>query len=189
MPSSFSTPVTLLERLSDPQDKEARERFALYCQRPITVFAKKVGVERDDIPDFVQEAFLRVFKVITGFRYNDKKRFRGWLFTLVRNQKREWNRKRLQGTEEPIGELEDVEDGDAADLEHDEFTKHVTQQALRVMQKDFETKTWQACWEAVVNERKAEDIAKELGLTANAVYKARHNVLRRLRQELEGILD
>jgi RNA polymerase sigma-70 factor (ECF subfamily) len=49
--------------------------------------------------------------------------------------------------------------------------------------------TWQACWEFVVRDRPAAAVAAELGITVNAVYLAKSRVLRRLREELQGLLD
>lgn len=49
--------------------------------------------------------------------------------------------------------------------------------------------TWKACWEFMIVGRPAEAVAKELGLTVNAVYLAKSRVLSRLREELAGLLD
>jgi RNA polymerase sigma-70 factor (ECF subfamily) len=40
-----------------------------------------------------------------------------------------------------------------------------------------------------VDGRPAADVARELGLTVNAVVKAKSRVLNRLRQEAAGLLD
>ena len=58
-----------------------------------------------------------------------------------------------------------------------------------MMRADFQPATWQACWENVVAGRPAADVARELGITADAVYAATYRVLRRLRQELHGLLE
>jgi RNA polymerase sigma-70 factor (ECF subfamily) len=57
------------------------------------------------------------------------------------------------------------------------------------MQSDFEPATWKACWECVVNGRPAADVSAELGLSVAAVYIARSRVLRRLRDELRGLIE
>jgi RNA polymerase sigma-70 factor (ECF subfamily) len=54
---------------------------------------------------------------------------------------------------------------------------------------EFQPVTWKACWEFVVCDRKADDVASELGVSVNAVYLAKSRVLRRLREELAGLLD
>jgi RNA polymerase sigma-70 factor (ECF subfamily) len=49
--------------------------------------------------------------------------------------------------------------------------------------------TVRACWEHVVTGDSAATIAERLDITENAVYLAKSRVLRRLRAELEGLLD
>jgi RNA polymerase sigma-70 factor (ECF subfamily) len=48
---------------------------------------------------------------------------------------------------------------------------------------------WQACWATTVEGRPADDVARELGLKVTSVWTAKSRVLRRLREELEGLLD
>jgi RNA polymerase sigma-70 factor (ECF subfamily) len=57
------------------------------------------------------------------------------------------------------------------------------------MAADFEPTTWQACWETVVMDRPAAEVAAELGISVNAVYLAKSRILSRLRQDLDGLLD
>jgi RNA polymerase sigma-70 factor (ECF subfamily) len=71
----------------------------------------------------------------------------------------------------------------------EEYRKYLVNRALQLMQADFQPATWQACWELTVEGRSARDIAGQLGLTVDAVYAANYRVLRRLRQELEGLLS
>jgi RNA polymerase sigma-70 factor (ECF subfamily) len=70
-----------------------------------------------------------------------------------------------------------------------EYRQHLVGQAVRLMQGDFQPATWKACWGLVVEGRPVAEVAAELGLTLDAVYAARSRVLRRLRQELAGLLD
>ena len=57
------------------------------------------------------------------------------------------------------------------------------------MQAEFQPATWRACWEFVVRDRPAAEVASDLGITVNAVYLAKSRVLRRLREQLRGLLD
>jgi RNA polymerase sigma-70 factor (ECF subfamily) len=70
-----------------------------------------------------------------------------------------------------------------------EYRRRLTRRALEIMQDEFQPATWKACWETVVGGRSAAEVAKDLGLTVNAVYLAKSRVLRRLREELDGLLD
>jgi RNA polymerase sigma-70 factor (ECF subfamily) len=70
-----------------------------------------------------------------------------------------------------------------------EYRQHLVRKALEVMRAEFESKTWQACWEHVVSEKTAAEVGRELGMSEAAVYVAKSRVLRRLRQELDGLLN
>ena len=72
--------------------------------------------------------------------------------------------------------------GDEA--EHHDF---LVRRLAQLMRAEFEPKTWEACWRIITEERSAADIGRELGISANAVRVAKCRVLRRLRQELEGL--
>jgi hypothetical protein len=47
---------------------------------------------------------------------------------------------------------------------------------------EFEPRTWTAVWYTAVKGRRAEDVAKKLGMTREAVYTAKCRVLQRLRE-------
>ena len=88
-------------------------------------------------------------------------------------------------------------DGGAAPIDPDtvefisdqEYNRLLTQQALHIMQSEFEPSTWQACWQTVVDGRPTSAVAADLDITENAVYLAKSRVLRKLREELAGLMD
>ena len=55
------------------------------------------------------------------------------------------------------------------------------------MQQDFEPATWQAFWKTAVEQKAAREAAAELNTSIAAVYMAKSRVLRRLREELDGM--
>jgi RNA polymerase sigma-70 factor (ECF subfamily) len=57
------------------------------------------------------------------------------------------------------------------------------------MQTEFEQSTWRACWEHTVTGKSAAAVGQELGMSEGAVYVAKSRVLRRLRQELAGLME
>jgi RNA polymerase sigma-70 factor, ECF subfamily len=61
--------------------------------------------------------------------------------------------------------------------------------ALELMQAEFQPTTWKACWEYAVQGRPAAEVAGELQTTVEVVYAAKSRVLRRLREELAGLLE
>jgi RNA polymerase sigma-70 factor, ECF subfamily len=61
--------------------------------------------------------------------------------------------------------------------------------ALELMQAEFPMRLWKACWEHVVNDRPAAEVAAELGIAVGTVYVAKSRVLSRLREELADLLE
>ena len=60
----------------------------------------------------------------------------------------------------------------------------LVRRALALIRPDFTDVTWRAFWRVAMGSQSVADIAKELGITTNAVYIAKSRVLRRLRDEL-----
>jgi RNA polymerase sigma-70 factor (ECF subfamily) len=56
--------------------------------------------------------------------------------------------------------------------------------ALGMIEAEFEPRSWQAFWRAVVEEQETSQIAADLGMSNAAVRQAKSRVLRRLRREL-----
>ena len=77
----------------------------------------------------------------------------------------------------------------AEDWEQAEYRRHLVQHALEVLRPEIPHSTWQAFHQYVTVGRPAEQVAAELGLRVGTVYAAKSRVLRRLRQELQGLLD
>ncbi len=72
------------------------------------------------------------------------------------------------------------------DCWHDE---HVAAALMRRVQGDFAPATWQAFRRHVLEGQPATAVAGELGLSLNAVLLAKSRVLKRLRQELAGLVE
>lgn len=185
-----STPTSLLEQLRRPDHAGAWERFVLLYTPLLSHWARRLGVTGPDAADLIQDVFTLLVQKLPAFTYDPNKRFSGWLWTVTLNRWREKYRRecRTGRTGEPG--LAEVSVPDTADVVvEDEYRRHLTRRALELMKAEFQPATWKAFWECVVNERPAVEVGSELGLTENAVYLAKGRVLRRLRQELDGLLD
>lgn len=183
-----TTPVSLLERLRQPTDQLAWERFVDLYAPLLFRWARGTGLQEPEAADLVQDVFLTLVRKLPDFTYDRQRSFRGWLRTLLLNQWRTHLRRR---TEHPLdanrARLAEPDHLDA--LTEEEHRHYVIGRALQVMKADFQPTTWQACWEHVALGRPAAEVAAELGLSVKAVYLARARVLRRLREELAGLWD
>jgi RNA polymerase sigma-70 factor (ECF subfamily) len=186
-----TTPLSLLENLHAEQQavsKAAWARFADLYTPLLYSWACRLGLQQNDAADLVQDVFVILVRKLPAFRHDGKRSFRGWLHTVLLNH---WRDRRVRAPALAL-DLAPVQapDPDPAELlEEIEYRRYLVSRALQLMQADFQPATWKACWETVVNGRSAADVAAELAMTPAAVYAATSRVLRRLRQELEGLLE
>jgi RNA polymerase sigma-70 factor (ECF subfamily) len=179
-----TTSVSLLDRLRHGADAQAWDRFCALYTPLLHGWARQLGLHEADADDLVQDVFGLLLRKMPEFAYDARGSFRGWLRTVLVNRWRNWPR----AAAAPL--RVDVPQSDPADaMGEAEYRAYLVRRALGVMQSDFETSSWKACWECVAQGRPAADVAAELGLSVAAVYIARSRVLRRLREELHGLLE
>jgi RNA polymerase sigma-70 factor (ECF subfamily) len=183
--------ASLFLRLKEPDPIEAWERLVDLYTPLIYLWACRMGLQTSDASDLVQEVLLTLVEKLPVFSLEPGKSFSAWLKTVTVNRWRDLLRRRqaaLPGSS-PIPVEEITASDDANALFEWEYRQYLVGRAVHVMQCDFQPSTWKACWAMVVEGTPAAQVARELGLTVAAVYAARSRVLRRLRQELAGMLE
>lgn len=185
-----STPVSLLQRLRGSSDQDAWQRFVQLYAPLVYHCASRAGLGSEDVNDVVQEVLITLVRRMPGFDYDPTRSFRGWLRVITKNHIRNRLKSLAQRPQlldgQSLETLASPEDLIAFD-DH-EYQQHIVQRAMEIMQADFQPTTWKACWEHVVSDRPASEVAQELGITIGAVYAAKFRVLGRLRSELDGLL-
>ncbi len=190
------TPPSLLQRLREhPDDGEAWNRFDSLYRPLLQTWLRRYSIRPQDGDDLVQQVLEVVIREMPEFHYDaEKGKFRGWLRGILVNRLRDFFR-----SERPVAtgdsdfyvnilnQLEDPKSDLARqwDREHDE---HVARQFLTLVERDFAPSTWTAFRRSVEGEPAAQ-IAADLRISVNAVYVAKSSVLKRLRQEMNGLQD
>jgi RNA polymerase sigma-70 factor (ECF subfamily) len=184
------TPASLLERLRCP-DEGAWPRFVDLYTPLLYYWACRMGLQAADAADLVQEVFTILLQKLPEFRYDKNKSFRSWLRTVTMNRWHDNRRRKAAALREGSpARLEDVATPDDAEaLWEKEYRDYLVGRAAEVMKTEFQPATWQAFWSLAVEGKPGAEVAAELGLSIDAVYAAKSRVLRRLRQELDGMLD
>lgn len=185
-----STSASLLERLRQPGQPDAWTRFVALYTPLLLHWARRLRLQPQDAADFVQEVFTQVVEKLPAFRYDPQQSFRSWLRAVAHNKWRD--RQRRHGALPTAGQsyLSAVASPEGPDeLSETEERQYLARRALEVMQAEVEPSTWKACWEFVAEGKTAAEVAAHLGISVNAVYIAKCRVLRRLRQQLQGLLD
>lgn len=185
-----STSATLLKRLRRPDDQAAWDRFVELYTPLLYYWARRMHLQEADAADLVQEVFALLVQELPSFDYDAQKSFRGWLRTVTLNKWHEKQRRMVARREACVDPLPEFCEPDPADeFWEQDYRRHVIRRALEVMEREFHPATWKAYWEMVVEGRSAADVAAEFGLSDGAARAAKFRVLRRLREEFEGLLE
>ena len=185
-----NTSTSLLLRLRQSDDREAWSRFVELYTPLIFYWGRKAGLQSHDASDLVQEVLTVMVRKLPEFEYDQSKSFRGWLRTVTLNKWRERNRRRslavVDVTESQLADVIGVKEDDFWEVE---YRQQLVRRALELMKSEFQPTTWHACYQYVISGRPADEVAREAGISVWTVYSAKSKLLRRLREELDGMLD
>ncbi|MEM9660394.1 MAG: sigma-70 family RNA polymerase sigma factor, partial [Planctomycetota bacterium] len=190
---------TLMVRLRQ-HDPDAWRRMTELFGPLAYHWCRRAGLSPADAADVVQDVFHSVAVGLPRFRRDRPgDSYRAWIATIARNRIRDHFR-RIDGQpqgrggadfQEQVLNLPDPEADDSLDgASHaSDESRSVLHRALQLVRAEFEDRTWRAFWRTTVEQQAPADVAADLGVSPNAVYKAKSRVLRRLRNELDGFLD
>jgi RNA polymerase sigma-70 factor (ECF subfamily) len=160
-------------------------------------WCRHAGLQDNDAADVSQETFRAAADGIATFhRDRPSDSFRGWLWTITKNKLRDHFR-RLAERPGAVGgsaanqRLLDVPDTIAKESEEAagfDAKGSLVHRALELVRNEFEDRTWQAFLRVVVGGEHPSHVAADLDMTVGAVYTAKWRVLRRLREEIDGLL-
>jgi RNA polymerase sigma-70 factor (ECF subfamily) len=191
------TPISLLERLRLRPDAASWRRLVDLYTPLIRAWLRRHALQDPDADDLTQDVLGVLVRELPNFRHDLRRgAFRRWLRTVTVNRLRVfWRAQRgrpLAGNAADLGHvLDQLEDPDSGlsrlwDREHD---LHVARRLLELLEPEFEPATWRAFRLLVLEGRPTSEVAAELGLSPNAVRIAKSRVLRRFRQEVDGLID
>jgi RNA polymerase sigma-70 factor (ECF subfamily) len=188
----MDTSASLLERVRVRNDAAGWQRFVDLYTPLIRTWVGRHVPQPDDVNDVVQQVFTVVVARLPEFVHNGRPgAFRHWLRSITVNHLRAfWRARRPQGAQDEaaLDQLEDPASDPSRqwDREHDGY---VARKLLEYVEAEFRPATWQAFRRLVLDGAEPEEVAAALGLSVNAVLIAKSRVLRRLRQEMRGLLD
>jgi RNA polymerase sigma-70 factor (ECF subfamily) len=191
------TSFSLLERLRVQPDAAAWKRLVDLYTPLIHGWLRRHFVLPQDADDLVQDVLSVVVRELPAFQHNQRPgAFRSWLRTITANRLRGFWRARqgkVQATgdsdmEKQLAQLEDPHSSLSQlwDQQHDH---HVMGRLLDLIRCEFNETSWQAFRRHVLAGEPVAAVAESLGVSHNVVLLAKSRVLRRLRQEAQGLLD
>jgi RNA polymerase sigma-70 factor (ECF subfamily) len=196
MQDRSSTSTSLLEQARQHQP-EAWERLAKLYGPLVYEWSRKAGLQPDDASDIMQSVFATLSHKLQRFqRRSAGDSFRGWLYTVTRNQLRDFWRAQAQranaaGGTAALHILHDLPESasDSNSVDGRTELNHLHRRALQLVQAEFEGRTWIAFWRTAVEGDDPKDVAADMDISVWAIYKAKARVLKRLRDEFEDLLS
>lgn len=188
-----ATSLSLLDR-ARANDPEAWRRLVHLYGPLVLHWGRRAGLSAEDAADLAQDVFRSVAVALPRFHHDQPgDTFRGWLHTITRNAIRDQLRREhpaaVGGTDAAnrLARIPDPGPDDSTDTP--ELRRDLIGRALGLVRPEFEERTWAAFWRTAVEGETPVAVAAELGLKPTSVYQARTRVLRRLREELQGLID
>jgi RNA polymerase sigma-70 factor (ECF subfamily) len=193
----METSVSFLDALrSDPDDQRWRMLVELYSPL-IRSWLVRGGAAAGDVEDLSQNVLMVVVRRFPEFqRQPQVGAFRSWLRTIAVNCLRDHWR---GGANQPVagggtsfqGMIEQLSDPQSPlsqlwDREHQE---QVAGYLLNKVRGECSEINWQAFQRFVLNGQSADEVARELGISANMVFIAKSRILARLRKLGRGLID
>ena len=185
----MQTSLTWLGRLAGiASDDDWKQLLDVYGEL-LRGWLARSGVASADHDDLIQEVLIVVVRRVSEFEHRGPGAFRAWLRRILANHILKYFRDRAPSA--PSIDLDAIAAKDSVlgrewDREHDEY---LAARALRMVEGDFTPKTWEAFTRHVLDGRPIREVASELGLSMNSVLLAKSRVLKRLRAELQGLVD
>jgi RNA polymerase sigma-70 factor (ECF subfamily) len=192
-----TTSFSLLDRLKQaPPNAPDWQRLQDIYRPLIRAWLAHVPGLGDEAEDLAQEVFVVLLRELPAFERRRDGAFRAWLRQITVNRIRAFDRERRKRPHTGLGPEADqllaqlADSGSALarqwDHEHD---RHVCQKLLALVQPDFEPATWLAFTRFALDGLPVAQVARDLGMSPSAVVQAKFRVLKRLRQEVAGLMD
>lgn len=189
---NLETRASLLEQIREGTTPLAWEEFFQRYWPVIHAYARRRGCSEATAEDVVQDVLLKVFEQRDVFHYDPARgRFRDWLGTVVRNRVAEYRRRPSERA--CVGGADDIADGavdgDAESpdsLWESAFEAAVLMAILDVVRREADPRDFIAFELTALSGVAPAEAARVLGLSRNAVYKAKRRVLGRIEGLAEG---
>ena len=186
-----NTSVSFLGRLQDRNDADNWMRLHEIYAPLLRRWLASYEIQGPDEDDLVQAVMMTVASEIGEFQHNGRTgAFRSWLKNIMLNRIRAFwqQRKRSPNVDARLSQFADPHSELARqwDAEHDQ---HVLQELLRLVRPQFQPQTWLAFQRTALEGAPPAKTAQELGITTNAVFIAKSRVMRRLREEADGLVE
>ncbi len=197
---SERTRLSLLAKLRDAADpagwNAAWERFYRQYGPMMLAWCLRRGLQPADAEEVSSAVLFALSRRMEGFDYDPSGRFRGWLKTVVQNEVNGFfaRQARKPGdcgagatADDPLAPVADHRA--AADQLAEELAdrRELLARGMEEARGRVEARTWEAFRRTAVADEPAADVARDLGMSLVAVYKAKSRVLELIREAVDRL--
>ncbi len=190
MAGTCPTNHDLLGRLrARREDPAAWQEFVSLYGAPLHRWCRSHGLSPDDADDVAQDVLVRFWRQSKRYRHDPSSPFRTHLRKIVLDAVADRQTQVVSAHDGAVGDLlasvparEDL----VARLEA-AYDTDAAAGALREVERRVQPHTWRAFQLQVLEGMRGEAVARELGVTVNVVYVARHKVTRMLREAVSRL--
>jgi RNA polymerase sigma-70 factor (ECF subfamily) len=187
--TSDSLIIDLKQNLGDAWDR----LDALYVPM-LKSFLSRQQVNTSHVEDIVQDVMVVLLRRLPEFQRRRTGSFRTWLRQIAVNCLHEHRRRRRHEAsgcggddlQEMLLQLADP----ASELTHlwnTEHRRHVMRYAVTQAKRFFSPQTWIAFEKTALDDEDCANVARQLGISVNAIYIARSRVVAKLRELASGL--
>jgi RNA polymerase sigma-70 factor (ECF subfamily) len=191
---SAVTRASLLSRLRrEPADKSAWDEFVQRYRPQILSWCQRWRLQDADAQEVTQMVLVRLAVKMRTFAYDPERRFRAWLMTLTRHA---WSDLIADQQRAPLGSgaIHNVERLQTLEARNDlearlaeAFDLELLELATDRVRARFQESTWQAFQLTAMEGLSGLEAASRLKMSVASVFKAKSNVQKRLREEIERL--
>ncbi len=183
------TNTSLLAGLRDRNNETCWSEFYGRYQPILVAFGRKLGLTETDALDAAQEALMAFASAYREGGYDRQKgRLRTWLMGIATHKVRDLQRKRCRekvvaDNPESTAFLDKVPDDEQVSQVWDaEWQQTIVKRCLEEVRKQVKPRTMEAFELFALQGLSAEEVARRLDMTENAVWIAKNRVLSRMRE-------
>lgn len=186
------TSPTLIERLRNPADAEAWQRFQSMYGDFVVRYCRAKGLQVADAEDAWQQTLVKLTRAIPSFKYDrGKGRFRDYLFVVVRSVLASSSHRGVPG----VGRRMDpskIEEGDSAgsdsgadDAWEREWRDFHFRRAWAAIAPDFDPRSL-AAFECLLAGQAVRSVADRFAMSEQGLHKVKQRVRDRLTERIRA---
>jgi len=184
------TNTELLDGLRHVDNHIVWQQFVDRYRPMVERYAMRKGMVEADAQDAAQQTLIEFCTAYQNGKYDRTQGgLRGWLFGIARNQIRNLGRKNLRKGRQVLDETNETgffnriaDDDDPEKVWDEEWRKAILRECLQEIRRSVDEKSVTAFELFAWQGWSAQDVASHLDITPNAVFIAKHRILRRIRE-------